>query len=280
MCLRVAELGVPGECLLPVVAGLLSLVGPLMAFGQVTMYAGKVVGVARLCCQLERRRQLGAGGDGLAGFVQGLGQGAQRDGLTMLVARLLVQRGRLPQVADGPLVFALPQADLAQAPEASGYADGTVELAVDGEGLFVESGGLGELVTVEAELASPFQCFGFAVAVVAVGVTGPTGFADGTAASFSGSGSQVSIPSGYFAGTGPESMELWFQTTAKNETLFSASGSTGGEAPLIWIDGTNCIEADVAGARMQSSCGVNDGKWHQLVLRERLSRAHREPCPA
>jgi RHS repeat-associated protein len=101
---------------------------------------------------------------------------------------------------------------------------------------------------------------------VTLGVPGPTGFADGTAASFSGSGSQVSIPGNYFAAAGAESVSLWFQTGSKDVTLFSASGSTGGEAPLIWIGSTGCVDAQVNAARVQGPCGVNNSKWHQVVL--------------
>ena len=101
---------------------------------------------------------------------------------------------------------------------------------------------------------------------VTLGIPGPTGFADGTAASFSGSGSQISIPGDYFAAVGAESVSLWIETKSKDVTLFSASGSTAGEAPLIWIGSTGCVDAQVNAARFQGSCGVNDGKWHQVVL--------------
>lgn len=105
---------------------------------------------------------------------------------------------------------------------------------------------------------------------VTLGVPGPTGFADGTAASFSGSGSQISIPGSYFAGTGSETVDFWFQAPALSaggtETLFSASGSTGGEPPLIWIDATGCLNVQADGVHVQDTCGIDDGKWHQVVV--------------
>src|SRR5580704_11856094 len=45
-----AELGVQGECLLPVVVGLFILAGAVVAFGQVTVHARLLVEVARFGC--------------------------------------------------------------------------------------------------------------------------------------------------------------------------------------------------------------------------------------
>jgi RHS repeat-associated protein len=106
---------------------------------------------------------------------------------------------------------------------------------------------------------------------VTLGVTGPTGFADGTAAGFSGSGSQVSIPGGYFAGTGGagESVELWFSAT-KAGTLLSTGSGSGGNPPVLWVNSSGCVEGTVNGMLLASSTPcqsvIGDGKWHQVVF--------------
>lgn len=105
---------------------------------------------------------------------------------------------------------------------------------------------------------------------VTLGMAGPTGFADGTAAGFSGSGSQISIPGGYFAGAGGagESAELWF-TATKAGTLLSTGSGTGGDPPVLWVDSSGCVEGTVDGALLRpTSCAsaIGDGKWHQVVL--------------
>ncbi len=104
---------------------------------------------------------------------------------------------------------------------------------------------------------------------VTLGATGPTGFADGTAASFSGSGSQISIPGGYFAGTGGagESAELWFSAT-KAGTLLSTGSGTGGNPPTLWLNSSGCVEGTVGGILLNGSTpcasAIGDGKWHQV----------------
>ncbi|MCW2929608.1 MAG: hypothetical protein JWM19_570 [Actinomycetia bacterium] len=108
-------------------------------------------------------------------------------------------------------------------------------------------------------------------ASVTLGVAGPTGFADGTAAGFTGSGSQVSIPGGYFAGTGGagESAELWF-TATKAGTLLSTGSGTGGDPPVLWVNSSGCVEGTVGGDTLSGTgtCAsvIGDGKWHQVVL--------------
>jgi RHS repeat-associated protein len=118
---------------------------------------------------------------------------------------------------------------------------------------------------------------------VTLGAAGPAGDPDGTAASFSGSGSQVSIPGGYFAGTGAESVELWFKTTAGGTLLSASTPQSGGNPPALWIDSNGCLDAQVVGIKLgvtiplPGSCvdgfgnnhvfpTVNNGKWHQAVL--------------
>ncbi len=109
---------------------------------------------------------------------------------------------------------------------------------------------------------------------VTLGAVGPTGFADGTAATFNGTSSQVSIPGGYFAGTGAESAEVWFKTTKTGTLLSSASGPTGGEPLGLFIPkGASCLEGSVGSTTLNSSgffgcvsVAVNDGNWHQAVI--------------
>src|SRR5581483_208928 len=123
--------------------------------------------------------------------------------------------------------------------------------------------------SVTAGIARPPATY----AGVTLGAAGPTGFPDQTAAAFTGTGSQVSIPGGYFAGNGAESAELWFKTTAGGTLLSSATG-TGGEPVTLWVSG-GCLNGTVATTLLSSnplggSCtgvqNVADGKWHQVIL--------------
>ena len=105
---------------------------------------------------------------------------------------------------------------------------------------------------------------------VTLGVTGPTGFADGTAAGFTGSGSQISVPGGYFAGArgGGESAELWFSAT-KAGTLLSTGTGSGGDPPTLWVNSSGCVQGSISGIKLAApSCQsvIGDGKWHQVVL--------------
>jgi RHS repeat-associated protein len=108
---------------------------------------------------------------------------------------------------------------------------------------------------------------------VTLGVPGPESFANGTAASFNGTTSQVSIPGGYFAGTGAESAELWFSTKAPGTVLSSGSPQNGGEPVTLWVNAYHCLEGEVGSTLLNAPsnglCGtptVTDGKWHQAVL--------------
>ncbi len=106
---------------------------------------------------------------------------------------------------------------------------------------------------------------------VTLGVPGPTAFADGTAASFAGNGSQVSIPGAYFTG-GPESVELWFNTKKSGTLLSASTPQSNGEPPLLWVDSNGCLNGSIGNVQVATpfmQCGaakVNDGNWHQVVL--------------
>jgi len=117
---------------------------------------------------------------------------------------------------------------------------------------------------------------------VTLGAVGPAGDADGTAARFSGSGSQITIPGGYFGTSGAQSEELWFSTTTRTGvTLLSASGGgTGGNKPSIFISAVSgCVNATIGTATMSpTSCGsLNNGKWHQVVLTLSSGTASQSP---
>lgn len=109
---------------------------------------------------------------------------------------------------------------------------------------------------------------------VTLGAAGPTNFPDGTAATFNGASSQITVPGGYFAGTGAETAELWFKTTKTGTLLSSAAGPTGGEPLALYIPkGADCLEGSVGSTVLNGSVfgvcvssAVNDGKWHQAVL--------------
>jgi RHS repeat-associated protein len=112
---------------------------------------------------------------------------------------------------------------------------------------------------------------------VTLGGPGPTGFADGPAASFNGSNSQVAIPGGYFAGTGGESAEVWFKTTATGTLLSSAAGPAGGQPMSLYLasaSGGSCLVGSVGNVTVNApifgacSAGTSaaDGNWHQAVL--------------
>ena len=109
-----------------------------------------------------------------------------------------------------------------------------------------------------------------------LGVTGPTGFADGTAASFGGSDSEITVPGGYFtaAGGAGESVELWF-TATKAGTLLSTGSGTGGNPPTLWVNSSGCLEGEINGILLNpTTCGsvIGDGKWHQADLTFTRSR--------
>jgi RHS repeat-associated protein len=101
---------------------------------------------------------------------------------------------------------------------------------------------------------------------VTLGVSGPTGFADGTAAGFTGSGSQVSIPGGYWGGTGAESAELWFDATKSTGQLLSVgTGPTGGNPISLWLS-SGTLHGSIGTAALTSSTKVSTSTWYQAVL--------------
>ena len=142
-----------------------------------------------------------------------------------------------------------------------------------------------DLVGSAATSASPRPAATYAN--VTLGAAGPEGFANGNAATFNGTNSQVSIPGGYFAGTGAETAELWFATKTTGDLLSTGAGPTGGEPLALFVGkdeaGNKCLEAMVGSTVIVDGaddlCGspsVGDGKWHQAVLTVSPSTV----CPA
>jgi RHS repeat-associated protein len=125
-----------------------------------------------------------------------------------------------------------------------------------------------DMVAGAADAADPRPAAAYAD--VTLGEPGPTGFADGTAAGFGGSDSEITVPGGYFsaAGGAGESAELWF-SAAKAGTLLSAGSGTGGNPPALWVNSSGCVEGQIDGIVLDpASCGsvVGDGKWHQVAF--------------
>jgi RHS repeat-associated protein len=123
-----------------------------------------------------------------------------------------------------------------------------------------------DLVGGAADAADPRPAATYAN--VTLGATGPTGFADGTAASFGGSDSEITVPGGYFtaAGGAGESVELWF-TATKAGTLLATGSGTGGNPPTLWVNSSGCVEGEIDGILLDpTTCTsvIGDGKWHQV----------------
>ncbi|OAH14145.1 LamG-like jellyroll fold domain-containing protein [Streptomyces jeddahensis] len=111
---------------------------------------------------------------------------------------------------------------------------------------------------------------------VTLGVSGP--FSDQKAASFGGSSSSVTLPSGLVPGSGNESVSMWFKTSTANGVLFSAShdplssGTTPTSyTPVLYVGSTGKLYGEFwfsggSDNPLASSTTVTDGKWHHVVL--------------
>ncbi|WP_213013445.1 LamG-like jellyroll fold domain-containing protein [Paractinoplanes toevensis] len=112
---------------------------------------------------------------------------------------------------------------------------------------------------------------------VTLGVSGP--FPDASAAKFDGSSSYVELPpTDIPAGTGPSTVEMWFNMPAGNTAggvLFGAQIAAtdeptgGGWTPVLYVD----VNGKLRGSfwttnvtNMVTSASVNDGKWHHVAL--------------
>ncbi|MEV8097778.1 LamG-like jellyroll fold domain-containing protein [Kitasatospora sp. NPDC085879] len=111
---------------------------------------------------------------------------------------------------------------------------------------------------------------------VTLGQGGP--FADTPAAKFNGSSSYVQLPNTTVVGTGPQSVELWFNHPAGNTSggvLFDYAGAslTGGSpasnsyVPALYVGTDGKLRGRFWGFGYVTTGGnVNDGKWHHVVL--------------
>ncbi|WP_157536093.1 LamG-like jellyroll fold domain-containing protein [Kitasatospora mediocidica] len=113
-----------------------------------------------------------------------------------------------------------------------------------------------------------------------LGSGGP--FADATAAKFNGSSSYVQLPSTDTVGTGPNSVEMWFNMPAGNTAggvLFDYAGAslTGGSprgnswVPALYVGTDGKLHGKfwdqyTTAWQIVTPSTVNDGKWHHVVL--------------
>ena len=89
--------------------------------------------------------------------MQALGEDAERPDLAVLIADLSAYCECLPEMADGVLVFALANADLAEGAQRDGYADPAVDAVKDGQGGFEVGGSLGQLAATQMALTDRMQ---------------------------------------------------------------------------------------------------------------------------
>ncbi len=115
---------------------------------------------------------------------------------------------------------------------------------------------------------------------VTLGSAGP--FADSTAAKFDGSSSYIKLPSTDTVGTGPNSVEMWFNMPAGNTAggvLFDYAGAslTGGSprgnswVPALYVGTDGKLHGKfwdqwTTSWQIVTPAVVNDGKWHHVVL--------------
>ena len=130
-------------------------------------------GLFALVTTLDRQSQSrGVPGVGLVGLARGeerFAKTVERLGLTRAIAGLAVQGQRLPEMADGRLVAALPQLGNAQASQRLGLAQPAADLAAQLQGPLEMAGGLLVTALLQLEFAEVSQYKG--LARLQVGVT-------------------------------------------------------------------------------------------------------------
>jgi len=144
-----AEVGVDGESLFPVVAGLAGAVQGVVGMDEAVVCAGLLVRVADVAGYLARGGVVGAGAAGLAGREKCFTEAVQCVGFTGPVADLLVQGQGLLEMISGLLVSALLPVDARNIHQyvrfggvVAGLAGGCAGAGVDGDGfLGVAAGG-------------------------------------------------------------------------------------------------------------------------------------------
>ncbi len=108
---------------------------------------------------------------------------------------------------------------------------------------------------------------------VSQGVSGP--FSDESADSFDGKTSNISLPQGLVDTDGGQSVSLWFKATSGPGILFSyAANPLTGSAPAnytpaLYIGNGGYLHGEFWNGSvnpMETSSGVADGKWHNVIL--------------
>ncbi|MFC3572429.1 LamG-like jellyroll fold domain-containing protein [Streptomyces yaanensis] len=110
---------------------------------------------------------------------------------------------------------------------------------------------------------------------VTLGAAGP--FTDHTTASFNGTSSKVTLPSGTVPGSGAESVDMWFKTNTTNGVLFGASKDPLGTTtptsytPILYVGSSGKLYGEFwfSGGSTKpigSASAVTDNKWHHVVL--------------
>lgn len=111
---------------------------------------------------------------------------------------------------------------------------------------------------------------------VTLGTTGP--FSDQKAATFDGSASSLTLPSGSVPGSGAESTSMWFKTSTANGVLLGASKdplsagtTTTSFTPALYVGSSGKLYGEFyfsggSTKPLVSTAAVTDGKWHHVVL--------------
>lgn len=111
---------------------------------------------------------------------------------------------------------------------------------------------------------------------VTLGASGP--FTDAGAATFNGTSSVMTMPSGAVPASGPESVSMWFKTSTKNGgvlfgTAKSALAATTPTAytPALYVGSSGKLYGEFyfsggSTKPLASTASVADGKWHHVVL--------------
>ncbi|MFI5676910.1 LamG-like jellyroll fold domain-containing protein [Streptomyces cellulosae] len=111
---------------------------------------------------------------------------------------------------------------------------------------------------------------------VTLGGAGP--FSDQKAATFAGTSSSLTLPSGSLPGSGAESTSLWFKTTTANGVLLGASKdplsagtTTTSYTPVLYVGSSGKLHGEYyfsggSTKPLVSAAAVTDGKWHHVVL--------------
>ncbi len=112
---------------------------------------------------------------------------------------------------------------------------------------------------------------------VTLGVQGPFGPNDNTAAQFNGTNSNLLLQTAVAAPTTPAAVEMWFSTTKPGVLLstsadaITATTTTNSYTPTLYVGTDGKLygqfhESDNSIAPIVTSSPVTDGKWHHVVI--------------